>query len=305
LTTDLHTRVASLRFDFDACETEPVEACNLCGSTTHAEVARSDRYGFRSNLLICCECGLGFLSPRLSEAEYARFYATTYRPLVSAYHDRTIDAQTVQEEQEVYAAELATFLGARLGARPPKSIIDVGGSTGVVGRAIGESFGSDLTVLDPAEDELVVAAEAGAETILGFAENYDAGGRTWDLVLLCQTIDHLLDISRTLDAIRAMLAPDGHAFIDVLDVQFMIQRRGSAEGASKIDHPFYLTRETAIAYFSGAGLSVVGERLADDGHWGFVLAPATAAAVDRDQLKAHADQLLRSAWLRRATPSIA
>ena len=49
-------------------------------------------------------------------------------------------------------------------------------------------------MLDPAPDELEVAAAAGMETIAGFAEDFDPGERRWDLVLLCQTIDHLLDV---------------------------------------------------------------------------------------------------------------
>lgn len=292
-------RIERLGYDFAARELEPVDACNLCGSSHQVEVSRRDRYGYPAVFLVCARCGLGFLSPRLSAAEYAAFYADTYRPLVSAYHGRRIDAETVQEEQREYAAELAEFLRGALPA-PPQSVLDVGGSTGVVAGALRDAFGTEATVLDPAPDELAVAEAAGMETVAGFAEDYDPGDRRWDLVLLCQTIDHLLDVASTLAAMRRMTAEGGHAFVDVLDVLFMARRRGSIEGAVKIDHPYYLTRETAAAYFQQAGFEIVAERLSDDGHRGFLLRPAEPAAPDWERLSASGAALLDELWRLRA-----
>lgn len=284
-------RIDALGYAYESREQELVGTCNLCGSEDLVEAAREDRYGFPATLRVCTRCGLGFLSPRMTAAEYADFYAHTYRPLVSAYHGRLIDAATVQAEQREYSAALTGFLGRELPG-PPGSIIDVGGSTGVVGGVLGEAFGADVTVLDPSPEELEVARGAGMETIAGFAEDYDPGERTWDLVLLCQTIDHLLDVSSTLAALRIMLADEGRAFVDILDFALAIDRNG-LEGAVKIDHPFSLTYETALGFFDKAGLEVTAERLSDDGHWGFVLAPGEPRPLDRERLKAHADGLLR------------
>ena len=103
---------AVIAYDYDAREKEAVTACNLCGATDFAELSRRDRYGYDATLLMCRRCGLGFLSPRLTAAEYGRFYEDVYRPLVSAYHGRRIDAETVQDDQRGYAAELVEFLRA-------------------------------------------------------------------------------------------------------------------------------------------------------------------------------------------------
>jgi SAM-dependent methyltransferase len=159
-------------------------------------------------------------------------------------------------------------------------------------------------VLDPSPDELAAAAERGMETIAGFAEDLSAGDRTWDLVLLCQTIDHLLDVAATLSTLRAAVAPDGRMFVDVLDLAFALRRHGRVEEAVKIDHPFYLTAPTARAYFARSGLTVVAERLSGDGHWGFLLAPGEPRQPDWEQLAAHAAALIDQIWARRAaTPA--
>jgi 2-polyprenyl-3-methyl-5-hydroxy-6-metoxy-1,4-benzoquinol methylase len=269
-------------YDYDAREKEEVERCNLCGGTDFATLSRRDRYGYDQPLLMCRRCGLGFLSPRLTAAEYGRFYEDVYRPLVSAHHGRRIDAETVQVDQRAYTDDLVAWLRERLPS-PPRSVLDVGGSTGIVAAGMRDAFGSDPTVLDPAPDELEVAAAAGMETIAGFAEDYDPGERRWDLVLLCQTIDHLLDVRSTLESMRRMTAADGHAFVDELDLLIAARKKGT-EGAAKIDHPYYFTHETALAFFASVGYEAVAEKLSHDGHWGFLLRPAEPREPDWDEL---------------------
>jgi SAM-dependent methyltransferase len=293
-------RIAAVGFDPASQPTERVSQCNLCGPRGRpVEVSRRDRYGYPTTLVVCARCGLGYLSPRLSAAGYAHFYAGVYRPLVSAYHGRRIDAETVQVDQRDYAAELADFLVPLLEGRS-ETILDVGGSTGTVAGVMADRLGARATVLDPSPDELAVARDAGMETVAGLVEDFDPGGRRWDLVLLCQTIDHLLDLRSTLTALRRMTAPGGRAFVDVLDAGFVVAKTGSIEGASKIDHPFYLTRASAGACFGLTGYTVVAERLSDDGHLGFVLTPAPPAEPDWPALEASARAFLADVWSRRA-----
>jgi len=296
---DRRARIAAVGFDYATSATERAGACNLCGGDAFAELARRDRYGYEATLRACTRCGLAFLDPRLTPEEYARFYDGVYRPLVSAYHGRTIDARTVQDDQSGYAAELVGFLGAALPS-PPGSIMDIGGSTGVVAGVCARTFGCRATVLDPAPAELEVAAAAGLDTVAGFAEDFDPGERRWDLVLLCQTIDHLLNIASTLRSIRGMLAPHGSLFVDVVDIGWVMRRKAAVEEATKVDHPYYLTRHTARAYLELTGFEVRAERLSDDGHWGFLAAPAEPVEPDWAALSASADAFLDEAWALRA-----
>jgi 2-polyprenyl-3-methyl-5-hydroxy-6-metoxy-1,4-benzoquinol methylase len=302
LAEDRAGRIAALGYDPAPLARDRVGRCNLCGSPHHVEVSRRDRYGYAGRLLVCARCGLGFLSPRLTAEAYADFYGETYRPLVSAHHGRRIDAETVQDDQRGYADELASFLDASLPA-PPATVLDVGGSTGVVAGALAAAFGSRATVLDPAPDELEVAAAAGMETVAGFAEDFDPGERRWDLVLLCQTIDHLLDVRATLASLRRLVADDGHVFVDVLDLAWSLRRHGAVEAVVKVDHPYYLTRDTARAFLTLTGLEVVAERMSDDGHWGFLARPAVPTEPHWTALRDRADALLDEVWDRRAHPA--
>jgi hypothetical protein len=110
----------------------------------------------------------------------------------------------------------------------------------------------------------------------------------------------VLDPAATLRAITTLLAPAGRAFVDVLDVGFIARRRGCIEGASKVDHPFYLTRGTACAYFAMAGLEILSERLSDDGHWGFLLERGRVGEPDWAALAVARDRFLDEVWRLRA-----
>src|SRR5687767_14679380 len=108
-------RIDALGFDYAAQEWMLVERCNLCGASAFTVLTHRDRYGFPVTASACDRCGLVFLDPVMTAAAYSRFYAGTYRPLVSAYHGRLIDAHTIQGEQWQYAADL---IGATCAARP-------------------------------------------------------------------------------------------------------------------------------------------------------------------------------------------
>lgn len=288
-------RIAALAYDYAAQPKERVDACNLCGARGEwvIPVAGRDRYGYPASFVACARCGLGWLSPRMTAAAYADFYAAVYRPLVSAFHGRRIDAATVQAGQRDYAAELAGFVLPRLG-RAPRTIVDVGGSTGVVAGALAAGLGARATVIDPAPEELAVARAAGMETIAGTAEDLDPGERTWDLVLLCQTIDHLLDVRGTLRALRGMTAAGGRAFVDILDVDLVLGVQGRVERAVKIDHPYYLARATAVAFFALTGYAIVAERMSSDGHRGFLLVPGPPTVPDWPGLEERARAFLNA-----------
>lgn len=247
-------------FNYDAQSKEWLGGCPLCGAwDEHYETfANRDRYGFRVLSVTCTQCGLNFLPQRMTREAYARFYETAYRPLVSAFHGREINAQTIQPEQRVYAQALGDFLEPYVW-QGLQALLDIGGSTGVVAISLAHRFGLKPTVIDPAPEELALA---GGETIPGFVEDYDPQGRRFDLVTMCQTADHVLDLMGTLKKVRSLLSQYGLFFVDIVDFE---QTR-----EVKIDHPYNLTRRTMREFLRRAGFDVVCEKDMASKHIGFV-----------------------------------
>ena len=108
--TDRAARIAALGYDYAAQPKWRRTGCNLCGGARFVTLAHVDRYGYPAKAQGCLACGLVTLNPVMTAEAYTRFYVDVYRPLVSAYHGRLIDAETIQDEQRDYAAALAEVL---------------------------------------------------------------------------------------------------------------------------------------------------------------------------------------------------
>ena len=289
VTADRRERIAALAFDYEGQDKRTVERCNLCGESVFVVLTHRDRYGHPAGASGCSRCGLVFLDPVMTAEAYGRFYARTYRPLVSAYHGRLIDARTIQQEQREYAVERGDLLAPYLQGRRLRTMLDIGGSTGVVAHAFAQRFGLRPTVVDPAPMETVEAQALGLETVEGLIESVDLGERTFDVVVLCQTVDHLLDIAGTLRRVRGLMATGGLLFVDIVDFRAAYLRNWSIEEAVKIDHPYYLTEPTMAAYLARAGFDVLRtDYAADHLHVSYVAhasAPVTDALPPRDEVR--------------------
>ena len=81
----------------------------------------------------------------------------------------------------------------------------------------------------------------------------------------------------SLRKIRSLLSEGGLFFVDVVDFRAAYRRNGSVEEAIKIDHPFYLTEETASAFLRRSGFEILAvDYAADHLHVGYLCAPGTA-----------------------------
>jgi len=278
LLEDRRARIAALGYDYAAQSKAAVMTCNLCGSAEFVVLSHRDRYGYPAEAHACGRCGLVFLNPRMTAPAYGRFYDGIYRPLVSAFHGRLIDAHTIQAEQRQYAVERASFLRPFVGRRDNGTMLDIGGSTGVVASSFAAEFGWSGTLIDPAPLEVEQARRLGLETITGLVEEHDFGARRFDVAVICQTVDHLLDVAGTLARVRGLLADDGLLFIDIVDFRAAYLRNWSVEDAVKIDHPYSLTDPTMRAYLSRAGFVVLrGDFAADHLHISYACRPGLAS----------------------------
>ncbi|MGE3577139.1 MAG: class I SAM-dependent methyltransferase [Vicinamibacterales bacterium] len=272
-------RIAALPFDFAAQAKMPVQACNLCGGDRFVVITHRDRYGYPAPASACADCGLVFLNPMMTAEAYGRFYNGTYRPLVSAYHGRLIDAKSIQGEQLAYARERADLLAPFVEGAGYASLLDIGGSTGVVAHHLSERFRLEATVIDPAPLEVEEARALGLETITGLVEDYQPDGRRFDVVGLFQTVDHLLDIERTLRVVRSLIYPLGLLFVDIVDFRAAYLRNWSVEEAVKVDHPYYLTEDTMIAFLRRAGFEPLrADYAADHLHISYVCRPVQSGS---------------------------
>ena len=163
--SDRKQRIEALGYDYDAQEKEYLSLCNVCGSEKLTQLTHTDRDGYNASVTACNTCSTTFLNPRMTSQCYTDFYISTYRPLVSAYHGRLIDAVTVQEDQRSYTKELVRLLIPFFIGKSYKTLLDIGGSTGIVALGLMKNYNLKTTLIDPAPDEVDEAKALGIESI--------------------------------------------------------------------------------------------------------------------------------------------
>ena len=240
---------------YDAAPKVNVVNCNLCGALVRRKAEIWDRYHLPVTL-ITCDCGLRFLSPRMTDEAYAEFYRDGhYRELVTRFVGRPVNHLTIESDQKRYAAKLSQFLAPYMDPLRSGLLLDVGGSTGVVAERLMNDFDLDATVIEPSALEAGRARDRGIAVAQVPASEYANGGNRYDLITLCRSVDHLLDIMGDLKRIAGWLKPAGLFFVDFVNVDQI-----------KIDHPFYLTRKTMAEYLRRAGFEVVAQHPGDVRH---------------------------------------
>ncbi len=250
-------RVAAL--GYEPRPTIRLAACPLCKGTDLEELHDVDRFGFSARSEFCGSCGFVFLNPRMAAEGYAEFYAHWYRPLVQAATGMDFSAPEIQA-QHAYVAQMTCDAVAGLASHPARrTALDIGGSNGHFAKQLRDRFGYEVTVLDPSPAELAESSALGFETIQGLAEEFEfAEPRTFDVVSMVQTVDHLLDPVAVFHKAHHWLSDFGVFVVDFVDFAYQAERQGLSD-AIKTDHPLYFTRDTARLLMLSTGFEPVSE----------------------------------------------
>ena len=273
-------RCAPVREKLIAFQRQHVPACNMCGCPKNIIIAQCDRYGLPLRTAMCVGCGLVYLVDRFSQSGYARFYYEgMYRDVSSSFLGTTHGIAQIQANQAEYAHHLAATLDGYFSPSPGASLIDIGGSAGIVASEFQRRFGLRATVLDPSAEEAGAARKLGVETITGSLEDWSTE-RKFDMVLLCRSVEHFYDLRTALGKIRSLLSPDGVFYCDIADFNELCRLSGPPETVTKVDHCYWLSQETAPAIFRAAGFEVISTSLVyNSGQIGFLMRPCEPVPV--------------------------
>jgi len=245
-------------------------ACPLCGSARATTFAVQDaRSGYDGHVTACLGCGTGRLVPPPTDAQLAAAYAE--------YPQHTRPA-TVRSERPLLALNQSLWRGAiprplalgilsavetvtaraiplkyRIPLMLPRTsrILDVGVATGHYLRLLRSIGFERLAGFDIVENPTVRSTLPHAD--LRFGPTLDAVGFTpqsFDVVTLVHTLEHVPDPVGVLRVVRALLAPNGRAIIEVPDFGGWVART-SPTTFSHLAVPQHLW------HFSARGLAIV------------------------------------------------
>jgi SAM-dependent methyltransferase len=177
--------------------------CPMCGP----QAAQTLRYDFAPYRVVSCSnCGLVFLSPRLTEDAILKLYSD------QEYYVSEVSGQGYDEYLEVRPNWIKTFskrLDQILKYQKPGKVLDIGCGPGFFLEAA-QAKGYDVYGLDPSDYIVKVAGEKFGDRIQkGLIESANYPDSHFDLVAAFDTFEHVYHPLEWLEATRRVLrSPD-------------------------------------------------------------------------------------------------
>jgi len=152
-----------------------------------------------------------------------------------------------------------------------KSVLDVGCATGFLAQALVER-GCLVSGIDYDADAVEQARQYLDQLVVGDLNELDLteafGGRTFEVIILGDVLEHLIDPAKVLGGLVGLLAPGGSVVISIPNVAHGSVRLALLQGSwdyrelGLMDrtHIRFFTRRTLLAMLGGAGLVAVDVR---------------------------------------------
>lgn len=196
-------------------------ACLICGKNEADRLAQYERDPYHGHLeqlrdvpvtyVVCRNCGFVYTNPILDEQELATLYGEKLRPSPPgpAY---------LKANRAVYLPRyqwIARELGLPSDERPSPMVLEVGCAAGVA-LSVFREYGWQTCGIEPADTFAAYArGTLGLDVQTGFYGPGSFEGRTFDLIVMSQVLEHVSDPDALLAQARRNLGGAGRLFIAV------------------------------------------------------------------------------------------
>lgn len=206
-------------------------------------------YGHTGGDVVTCEaCGHGSL-----------LHVPAADALGHAY-DAAVDDVSARETtgRSVTAARDLAWIAAFTG--PSVRLCDIGCWTGALVAAAG-ARGWSAVGLEPSEWAVAQAACSGLDVRRGSTDAHDLEFESFDVVTMCDVVEHLADPRAGLDAVRSLLRPGGTLFLTVPDAGSVVARVLGRRWWSVLPmHLQYFTLPSLARLLEDGGFDVIATR---------------------------------------------
>lgn len=192
-----------------------VTAC-LCGGNEFICIAKKDRFGLPFFSILCKNCGLLLLNPKISESSLKEYYDSIYHILVLGHQPGVVMENLVSERQ---GENIFDFIKSHL-KQKSLLVLEIGcasGSNLVVFKDLAKKQGIDCELYGSEYEGHYVewARKRGINVVKGGVESLFKFGKTFDIIILSHVFEHFFDPLKELTRIKSLLKDDGLLYIEV------------------------------------------------------------------------------------------
>ena len=236
-------------------------SCPACGSSAKKPWLSKEVAGVKFNLDKCCACGTGYVNPQPTAESLKSIYACIghgSKSLTSL--DQVMASEVEFPNSTIDAQRMVSYAKQLLGPikEGQAKALDIGAGYGFFSRAA-LAQGFQVTAVNPASAENRIFKQLnGFEPIPLFFEEVDFGREKFDLVILSQVLEHLLDPFQVLVKVRKLIKPEGVIALAVPNVDAILikilESRSSFLGLP--EHIIHFSRQGLSAILQRAGFAV-------------------------------------------------
>jgi SAM-dependent methyltransferase len=233
-------------------------SCVLCGSNDHDLLCTHGQHNLPAYVVLCKNCGLGFLNPRWTESRYSKFYATEYDKYYRTYLVKK--GESVVSNTVIPQTVPAFVRMKNAGIMPDsiRAILDIGsGSGGFIQQARTVFPSADYFAIEPSHNCQEVLRSINVALVsdnVNSAWDETFKGK-FDFINMRHVLEHFLDPLSVLKKVRETLITDGLVCIAVPN--------SGKPGLPLLSyffravHTYYFNRSTLVALAARAGLEPV------------------------------------------------
>ena len=242
----------------DHYEEEYVAACPVCQSGNHAPMqvinclplaSYHPAYHPVRRWSQCRECGHGFANPR---------------PTLAAMNEASLDPPPAHLTQFSYdqMTVKSDILHALWTRKPGGTLLDVGTANGTTA-SVALDFGFSVVGMDIHSGYAKQVADMGVEFIEADVTTCELGGRTFDVILMGDVIEHVVDAKATIENVKRLLNPGGLLWLSTPNYEGAWTRAMKAADPMWMEgeHIHYFSLRSLKRLLSDCGLNVVDYRL--------------------------------------------
>lgn len=216
--------------------------CNICGSKQHSVLWKKDEFQYNC----CAECGLVYISPRLTEDEISGIYKTLFKK------------KSINKPPPVDFTSYNDFFKLISKYKKNNLLLDVGCFRGyLLSGVMGQGWQVKGTELSEQASECA-RKDYGLEIYTGSLRDANYPENLFDVVSMFDVIEHLTDPAEYLNEIGRILRPGGLLYIETPNFN-SITRIFLGKNWSVFFpwHLYYFTSGTLTRLVKNAGLDVM------------------------------------------------
>lgn len=228
-----------------------VVACNLCGLQNDEELYK-DR---QLRVVICTNCSLVYLSPRMNQEEYNKYYEDDYQK--DRHEITSLDAAIKRlETKDSYSRKKAKFTFMKPYITASSKVLEIGAGMGTQLKVIADEVnclveGIEVSTLGAQVANEYYKIPVKQVTLDDFASVND---KKFSFILLHHVLEHFLNPTNALKMIHSFTEEDGMLYIAVPNMSHPDE---PLDRFFRLPHTYYYTLHTLKGLLTRAGWEMV------------------------------------------------